>query len=150
MVLLRHRQSVWNAENKFTGWTDIALSLKGEEEAKLAGKKLADIKFDVIHTSELKRAQRTAKIVMSHNTASENPPTHHDLRLNERHYGSFKDWTKTKLARSMVKNRFTFGEDLLIPLHPTGKVLKCAQTGPFLISMKKSNQIYNQEKMYSW
>ena len=106
MVLLRHGQSVWNAENKFTGWTDIDLSLRGEEEAKLAGKKLAEIKFDVIHTSELIRAQRTAKIVMSHNTASENPPTHHDLRLNERHYGSLqgldKDETREKYGKEQV------------------------------------------------
>ena len=51
MVLLRHGQSVWNAENKFTGWTDDDLSPKGEEEAKSAGEKLAEICFDVIHTS---------------------------------------------------------------------------------------------------
>ena len=106
MVLLRHGQSVWNAENKFTGWTDIDLSLKGEEEAKLAGKKLAEIKFDVVHTSELIRARRTAVIVMSHNTASKNPPTYHDLRLNERHYGSLqgldKDETRKKYGEEQV------------------------------------------------
>mgnify|MGYP001468339998 CR=1 FL=1 len=106
MVLLRHGQSVWNAENKFTGWTDVDLSSKGEEEAISAGKKLSEIKFDVVHTSELIRAQRTAEIVMLHNKASVNPPTLHDQRLNERHYGSLqglnKDETREKYGAEQV------------------------------------------------
>ena len=106
MVLLRHGQSVWNAENKFTGWTDVDLSPKGEEEAKSAGEKLAEICFDVIHTSELIRAQKTAKIVMLQNTASNNPPTRQDQRLNERHYGSLqglnKDETREKFGEEQV------------------------------------------------
>ena len=106
MVLLRHGQSVWNAENKFTGWTDVDLSAKGEKEAELAGKKLSEIKFDVVHTSELIRAQRTAKIVISQNKYSEKPITHHDQRLNERHYGSLqgldKDETRQKFGAEQV------------------------------------------------
>ncbi|MEC7602090.1 MAG: 2,3-bisphosphoglycerate-dependent phosphoglycerate mutase [Candidatus Thermoplasmatota archaeon] len=106
MVLLRHGQSVWNAENKFTGWTDVDLSPKGEKEAELAGKKLCEITFDVVHTSELIRAQRTAMIVMSHNKSSKNPPVHHDQRLNERHYGSLqgldKDETRQKFGAEQV------------------------------------------------
>ena len=106
MVLLRHGQSVWNAENKFTGWTDVDLSPKGEKEAELAGKKLSEIKFDVVHTSELIRAQRTAKIVISQNKYSEKPITHHDQRLNERHYGSLqgldKDETRQKFGAEQV------------------------------------------------
>jgi 2,3-bisphosphoglycerate-dependent phosphoglycerate mutase len=106
MVLLRHGQSIWNAENKFTGWTNVDLSKKGEEEANSAGEKLAEIKFDIIHTSELIRAQRTAEIVMLHNTASDNPPTRHDQRLNERHYGSLqgldKDETRAKFGAEQV------------------------------------------------
>jgi len=106
MVLLRHGQSVWNAENKFTGWTDVDLSPKGEKEAELAGKKLSEIKFDVVHTSELIRAQRTAKIVISQNKYSHKPITHHDQRLNERHYGSLqgldKDETRQKFGAEQV------------------------------------------------
>ena len=106
MVLLRHGQSVWNAENIFTGWTDVDLSPKGEEEAKSAGEKMAGISFDVIHTSELIRAQKTAEIVMSHNNASNNPPTRQDQRLNERHYGSLqglnKDETREKYGDEQV------------------------------------------------
>ena len=70
LVLLRHGQSVWNAANKFTGWTDVDLSEKGVEEANNAGKELANVKFDIVYTSDLKRAQRTAIIAMSHNISS--------------------------------------------------------------------------------
>ena len=76
MVLLRHGQSVWNAENRYTGWVDVDLSPKGIIEAEAAGDTLADICFDVVHTSALMRAQRTAAIVMERNRASNNPPVH--------------------------------------------------------------------------
>ena len=62
LVLIRHGQSLWNAENRFTGWTDIDLSKKGEAEAEMAGKKLEKLKFDVVHTSALMRAQRLSLI----------------------------------------------------------------------------------------
>ena len=94
MVLLRHGQSVWNAENRFTGWVDVDLSPKGIIEAEAAGDELADICFDVIHTSALMRAQRTAAIVMERNRASNNPPVHRDERLNERHYGALQGLNK--------------------------------------------------------
>ncbi len=134
MVLLRHGQSVWNAENKFTGWIDVNLSKKGEEEAISAGEILSKIKFDVIHTSELIRAQRTAEIVMSHNTASENPPTRHDQRLNERHYGSLqglnKDETREKFGAEQVH---IWRRSFDVP-PPDGESLKmCAErTLPYL------------------
>ncbi len=65
LVLIRHGQSLWNAENRFTGWTDVDLSDRGVEEAKEAGDILSEIPFDVVHTSGLKRAQRTAEIIIS-------------------------------------------------------------------------------------
>ena len=64
LVLIRHGQSLWNAENKFTGWTDIGLSEKGIKEAENAGKILEDVEFDVVHTSALIRAQKTAEIII--------------------------------------------------------------------------------------
>ena len=94
MVLLRHGQSVWNAENRFTGWVDVDLSPKGIIEAEAAGDELADICFDVVHTSALMRAQRTAAIVMERNRGSNNPPVHRDERLNERHYGALQGLNK--------------------------------------------------------
>ncbi len=98
LVLIRHGQSVWNAANRFTGWTDVELSSKGEDEAAAAGKELADLSFDVVHTSGLVRAQRTAEIVMLHNRSSSDIPTRYDERLNERHYGDLQGLNKAETA----------------------------------------------------
>lgn len=107
MILLRHGQSVWNAANIFTGWTDVDLSEVGVTEAAKAGAELAEISIDVIHTSGLIRAQRTAEIVMEHNRVSNDVPTHRDIRLNERHYGDLqglnKDETRTKHGEEQVR-----------------------------------------------
>ena len=106
LILLRHGQSVWNAANIFTGWTDVDLSEVGETEAAQAGEELAETQIDVIHTSDLIRAQRTAEIVMEHNRVSSDVPTHFDLRLNERHYGALqgldKDETRAKYGAEQV------------------------------------------------
>ena len=98
LVLIRHGQSVWNATNRFTGWTDVELSQKGEGEAATAGEQLADVRFDVVHTSGLIRAQRTAEIVMSKNRVSGEIPTKQDERLNERHYGDLQGLNKAETA----------------------------------------------------
>jgi|TARA_B110000008_G_scaffold167705_1_gene167653 2,3-bisphosphoglycerate-dependent phosphoglycerate mutase len=98
LVLIRHGQSLWNAENRFTGWTDIDLSKKGENEAKAAGEKLENVSFDVVHTSALMRAQRTAEIIIKHNKKAQDIPTYKDERLNERHYGSLQGLNKTETA----------------------------------------------------
>ena len=107
LILLRHGQSVWNAANKFTGWTDVGLSEVGEAEAAKAGEELADTQIDVVHTSDLIRAQHTAEIVMEHNRASSDVPTHRDFRLNERHYGDLqglnKQDTRDKYGDEQVK-----------------------------------------------
>ena len=107
MILLRHGQSVWNAANIFTGWTDVDLSEVGVTEAAKAGNELAEISIDVIHTSGLIRAQRTAEIVMEHNRVSNDVPTHRDIRLNERHYGDLqglnKDETRAKHGEEQVR-----------------------------------------------
>ena len=106
MILLRHGQSVWNAANKFTGWTDVELSEVGKNEAIKAGEKLASLKIDVVHTSDLIRAQHTAQIVMENNLVSEGFETHQDYRLNERHYGALqgldKDETREKYGAEQV------------------------------------------------
>jgi 2,3-bisphosphoglycerate-dependent phosphoglycerate mutase len=96
LILLRHGQSVWNAANKFTGWTDVELSAIGETEAAKAGEELADTQIDVVHTSGLIRAQNTAEIVMLHNRVSNDVPTHRDKRLNERHYGDLQGLDKNE------------------------------------------------------
>ena len=98
LVLIRHGQSLWNAENKFTGWTDIGLSEKGIKEAENAGKILEDVEFDVVHTSALVRAQKTAEIIIENNKKPEGIPVHKDKRLNERHYGSLQGLNKKETA----------------------------------------------------
>ncbi|MBP50490.1 MAG: 2,3-bisphosphoglycerate-dependent phosphoglycerate mutase [Euryarchaeota archaeon] len=98
LVLIRHGQSVWNAENRFTGWTDVDLSEKGVLEAEAAGDSLAEIRFDVVHTSGLRRAQRTAEIIIGRNTHSSGVPVFRDERLNERHYGDLQGLNKAETA----------------------------------------------------
>ena len=99
LILIRHGQSVWNATNRFTGWTDVELSEKGVGEAEEAGRQLSGIRIDVVHTSDLIRAQRTAEIVMQQNESSgEDVPTRYDWRLNERHYGALQGLNKAETA----------------------------------------------------
>ncbi len=98
LILVRHGQSVWNASNRFTGWTDVDLSDQGVEEAEEAGRELSAIRIDVVHTSDLVRAQRTAEIIMRHNESSDGVSTKYDWRLNERHYGALQGLNKAETA----------------------------------------------------
>ena len=98
LILIRHGQSVWNAANRFTGWTDVELSKVGVSEAEEAGRSLSSQRIDVVHTSDLIRAQRTAEIIMSLNEASEGYSTKSDWRLNERNYGSLQGLNKAETA----------------------------------------------------
>lgn len=98
LILIRHGESLWNAANRFTGWTDVDLSDRGVEEAEEAGRQLAEIRFDIVHTSDLVRAQRTAEIIMRHNRVSGDVQTKYDWRLNERHYGALQGLNKAETA----------------------------------------------------
>ena len=98
LILIRHGQSVWNAENRFTGWTDVELSERGVSEAERAGDLLSEIRFGVVHTSGLIRAQKTAEIIMSRNNVSGKIPVMKDQRLNERHYGDLQGLNKAETA----------------------------------------------------
>ena len=108
LVLLRHGQSQWNLENRFTGWTDVDLTAQGIEEANKAGKllKAEGYHFDVAYTSVLKRAIRTLWIVMD-NMDLMWIPVYRSWRLNERHYGALqglnKQETATKYGDKQVK-----------------------------------------------
>ena len=99
LVLLRHGESQWNLENRFTGWTNVDLTEKGEEEAREAGELLNQeaIKFSVVHTSLLKRANRTMEICIDEMGLS-NVSKKFDWRLNERHYGSLQGLNKAETA----------------------------------------------------
>lgn len=99
LVLLRHGESVWNKENRFTGWTDVDLSEKGVKEAENAGKLLKDkgYTFDVSFTSILKRANKTLEIVLKEMNL--NIPVYYSYRLNERHYGALQGLNKDEMRK---------------------------------------------------
>jgi len=99
LVLLRHGESTWNKENRFTGWTDVDLSDAGREEARTAGQLLKQegFSFDVAYTSVLKRAIRTLWIVLDELDQMWIPVYRH-WRLNERHYGALQGLNKAETA----------------------------------------------------
>ena len=99
IVLLRHGESVWNKENRFTGWTDVDLSARGVEEAKRAGALLKDagFVFDQAYTSVLKRAIRTLWLALETMDLMW-IPIHVSWRLNERHYGALQGLNKAETA----------------------------------------------------
>jgi 2,3-bisphosphoglycerate-dependent phosphoglycerate mutase len=99
VVLLRHGESVWNKENRFTGWTDVDLSEKGIQEAKEAAKLLKEggYTFDIAYTSVLKRGIRTLWIVLDEMDLMW-IPVYRSWRLNERHYGALQGFYKSKMA----------------------------------------------------
>ncbi len=107
LILVRHGQSIWNLENRFTGWTDVELSEQGIKEAKEAGIALKEqgFTFDVAYTSFLKRASDTLKYILEE-LDEENIPVKYSWRLNERHYGALqglnKDDTRKKYGDEQV------------------------------------------------
>ncbi len=102
LVLLRHGQSIWNLENRFTGWTDVGLTEKGRQEALSAAELLLKegYTFDVAYTSVLKRAIHTLWIVLER-MELEWIPVHRSWRLNERHYGALQGLNKAEMAKKV-------------------------------------------------
>ena len=99
LVLLRHGQSQWNLENRFTGWVDVDLTAQGRAEAAAAGKVIREegLRFDVAHTSTLKRAIRTLNLALGE-LDQDWLPVHKSWRLNERHYGALQGLDKAETA----------------------------------------------------
>ncbi|MDD9984401.1 MAG: 2,3-bisphosphoglycerate-dependent phosphoglycerate mutase, partial [Gammaproteobacteria bacterium] len=108
LVLLRHGESVWNRENRFTGWTDVDLTERGKEEARGAGHLLlrSGHSFDVAYTSLLKRAIRTLWLVLDEMDLMW-IPVHRSWKLNERHYGALQGLDKAQTAAR-------FGDDQVL------------------------------------
>lgn len=100
LVLIRHGESTWNLENRFTGWTDVDLTATGVEQAKQAGRllKAEGYDFDVAYTSMLKRATRTLWHVLDEMDRTWLPVVH-SWRLNERHYGGLQGLNKADMAK---------------------------------------------------
>jgi 2,3-bisphosphoglycerate-dependent phosphoglycerate mutase len=131
LALVRHGQSIWNLEDRFTGWIDVPLTEKGEEEARSAGDLLEGYRFDVAYTSDLSRAQDTLAIIME--SLGTEIPVIRNAALNERMYGDLqglnKQRTREKYGDEIVK---LWRRSYDIP-PPGGEALKdtAARTLPF-------------------
>ena len=99
LILIRHGQSIWNAENRFTGWVDVDLSETGILEAKKSGQLIKNLKIDInkSYTSCLRRAIKTLEIVLQENHLNLDLNT--SWEINERHYGSLTGWNKEETKK---------------------------------------------------
>lgn len=123
LVIIRHGQSQWNLENKFTGWVDVELSEKGIEEAKSAGLKLEGYKFDIAFTSALKRAQNTLAIILKE-TNQEHVPVVENQALNERMYGDLQGLNKDDVKAKFGEEQFKLWRRSYDIAPPNGESLK--------------------------
>jgi len=98
LILVRHGESQWNLENRFTGWVDVPLTPRGEGEARIAGEHLRDLTIDKVYTSVLQRAINTSKIALEAAGKPADLPTERDQALNERHYGDLQGLDKAETA----------------------------------------------------
>lgn len=132
LVLVRHGQSLWNLENRFTGWVDVPLTALGKDEARKAGERLTGQRFDVAYTSVLSRAQETLRIVMEV-AGLHDLPIIRDQALNERHYGDLQGLNKAETAERYGKEQVhTWRRSYATP-PPNGEALKntAERTLPF-------------------
>jgi 2,3-bisphosphoglycerate-dependent phosphoglycerate mutase len=144
LVLLRHGQSTWNAENLFTGWVDVPLSEQGEGEARQGGQLLsgAGLLPDVVHTSLLRRAISTANIALD---AADRHwiPVKRDWRLNERHYGALQgkdlgdNAPLTECLKDVVERLLPYWESEIVPDLRAGKTVLVAAHGNSLRALVK-------------
>lgn len=123
LVLIRHGESIWNLENRFTGWIDVELTAKGISEAKDSGRKIKSIKFDIAYTSVLKRAIDTLQYALE-----EAGQTHlqviRDQALNERHYGDLQGKNKAETAKEFGEEQVHIWRRSYDIAPPNGESLK--------------------------
>lgn len=132
LVLVRHGESQWNLENRFTGWVDIPLTEKGREEARKAGEKIKGIQFDKAYTSALIRAQATLDIIL--NVIGQSKlPIEKDQALNERHYGDLQGLNKAETAKKFGDEQVHIWRRSYDIAPPKGESLKdtAARTLPY-------------------
>ena len=137
LVLVRHGESQWNLENRFTGWVDVELSEKGVKEAAAAGERLKkeNIQFDVAFTSDLKRAQNTLKLILE-KLGQGGIPVTKDQALNERHYGELQGLNKAETAQKFGDEQVKVSRPSYDVPPPGGESLKdtAARTLPYFES----------------
>jgi 2,3-bisphosphoglycerate-dependent phosphoglycerate mutase len=134
LVLLRHGESQWNLENRFTGWIDVPLTERGREEARKAGERLRDTKiaFSRCFTSKLQRAQETLRIVLEV-LGRTDLPSEEDEALNERHYGDLQGLDKAETAAKYGERQVHLWRRSFDVPPPNGESLKdtAARTLPY-------------------
>jgi len=135
LVLVRHGQSQWNLENRFTGWVDVSITPLGAEEAHRAGRMLRGIRFDAAYTSALKRAQETLAIILEE-LEQKDLPVSKDVALNERHYGDLQGLNKAETAKKFGDQQVHIWRRSYDVAPPGGESLKdtAARTLPYFRS----------------
>lgn len=131
LVLIRHGQSIWNLQNRFTGWVDVPLSAQGEEEARRAGELIRELSFDVAYTSALRRAQHTLDLIIE--TTGKPFPVIRDAALNERMYGDLQGLDKADTVARHGEAQVHIWRRSFDIAPPNGESLKdtAARTLPF-------------------
>ncbi len=131
LVLIRHGQSLWNLENRFTGWVDVPLTDQGKDEARKAAVRIASIPFDVAYTSALSRAQETLRIILETNGWT--TPVIRDQALNERHYGDLQGMNKDEMRQQYGEEQVHIWRRSYDVPPPNGEALKntAERTLPF-------------------
>jgi len=132
LVLVRHGESQWNLENRFTGWVDVPLTERGRQEARRAGERIRHILFDKAYTSVLQRAIETLDIVLKV-IGQEQIPITRDQALNERHYGDLQGLNKAETAAKFGKQQVHLWRRSYDTAPPGGESLKdtAARTLPY-------------------
>ena len=137
LVLVRHGESQWNLENRFTGWVDVPLSEKGVAEAKAAGEKIKrqKIRFDIAYTSVLRRAQDTLRLMLEVLEQTQ-LPVEKDQALNERHYGDLQGLNKAETAEKFGAAQVKIWRRSYDVAPPNGESLKdtASRTLPYFQS----------------
>ena len=131
LFLVRHGQSIWNQQNRFTGWVDVPLTKTGEDEARQAAKKVQAMRIDVAYTSALRRAQNTLDIMLA--TMGLDVPVIRDQALNERHYGDLQGLNKEDTAKKFGADQVKIWRRSYDIPPPNGEALKntAERTLPF-------------------
>lgn len=106
LVLIRHGQSQWNLENRFTGWTDVPLTPQGEKDAATCANAIKEFHFDSAYTSRLQRAQKTLAIILK-TLGQQEIPVERDSAFNERHYGDLQGLNKAEMAAKYGQEQVT-------------------------------------------
>jgi 2,3-bisphosphoglycerate-dependent phosphoglycerate mutase len=132
LAIVRHGQSLWNLENRFTGWVDVPLTEKGCDEARAAGERLRGTHFDVAYTSRLTRAEHTLELIVEV-AGFEGLPVIRDEALNERHYGDLQGLNKADTAAKYGDEQVHIWRRSFATPPPNGEALKdtAARTLPF-------------------